>query len=802
MRKRWLLAALVPTLAHADVLKATRDQPMFEVSHTVDVRIEDGVAVYKVKRQFANPGKVADEAGLMIDLPAGGAATGLRIRAKERWYDGELMERGKAAALYQEMTGFGAYAPKDPALLQWLWADKLYLQVFPVMPGEVSTVEYTITVPTRYAGGRYWMSYPRLAATDPKDTSHGLPLATPIVTVHPAWGNALTQIVVDGKRVAPDTAIVLSPPFHEAWETAVGADPSGSYVASAIEVPASSHTQQTFSTAKVTVDIRHTYKGDLRVELLAPSGEHVTLFDRTGGGDNNIAATFPVKFVKPTVGAGTWRLVVSDHAGLDNGSIDKWSLVVGDTTLAATDTPVFIPDAPETANDAGLATLSVAAQPIATWTARLGKVTASPQHAFGRLEVDVAKELVPLPRRAQIVFAIDTSFSATDAMVEAQLAVMRTYLSHVPDAEVELVTYQREARRVFGKFIPASAIGPAIADARAAGKLALGNGSAIDAAARLATTLLADRKGPRRLVVATDHLLRTSLSDAAALASLARLPADVVVHVVAPQLDHDDRVSLVRDDKDPLSPLATRHHGIYVALSGMPAKTDKDLMPIVLELVRPTRIEKLALSGGFTAEDVLHEGEGLRLLIKDTDAKIPGRVVLQGVMWSDPIRKELVVNDAFSRSAAAWVFGEDEYHDLSVAEQLKVAFMGRAVSPVTSYVAAEPGTRPSSIGFPLNGSGTGAGYGTSNGRGMMGSGYRAPPDLGALIDRKACIAKFAPAAGWRVQLEVETTKDEVVDVSTDDRSAFATCVLEATWRVRLTPAFDLQREQFSVELRD
>ena len=160
-------------LARADILRATLEQPMFEVSHTVDVRIEDGVAVYKVKRQFANPGKVADEARLEIDLPTGAAATGLRIRAKDRWYDGELMEREKAAKLYQELTGFGAAQPKDPALLAWMWADKLSLQVFPVMPGQVSTVEYTLTVPTRYAGGRYWVSYPRTAAATTEATEIG-----------------------------------------------------------------------------------------------------------------------------------------------------------------------------------------------------------------------------------------------------------------------------------------------------------------------------------------------------------------------------------------------------------------------------------------------------------------------------------------------------------------------------------------------------------------------------------------------------------------------------------------------------
>jgi hypothetical protein len=118
-----VVLASLATSARADELRTAREQPVVEVSHTVEIWLDHGTATYRVRRQFANAGKVADEAGLAIDLPYGGAATGLRIRAHEKWYEGDLMERGKAAAIYQELTGLGAYAPKDPALLQWLWAD-------------------------------------------------------------------------------------------------------------------------------------------------------------------------------------------------------------------------------------------------------------------------------------------------------------------------------------------------------------------------------------------------------------------------------------------------------------------------------------------------------------------------------------------------------------------------------------------------------------------------------------------------------------------------------------------------------
>ena len=126
-----VIALLVcATAARADDLSATREMPLVETSHTVDIRIENGVATYTVRRIFKNSGDTADQVELVIGLPYGAAATGLRIKAKDRWYTGELMEREKAAKLYEEMTGFGQYAPKDPALLAWMWADTLSLQMF------------------------------------------------------------------------------------------------------------------------------------------------------------------------------------------------------------------------------------------------------------------------------------------------------------------------------------------------------------------------------------------------------------------------------------------------------------------------------------------------------------------------------------------------------------------------------------------------------------------------------------------------------------------------------------------------
>ncbi len=809
-----LVVGLLPVTAHADELRSTLEQPLLEVSHSVQITVADGVATYRVRRQFANRGKVADQAGLAIDVPSGGVATGLRIRARDRWYDGELMEREKAAALYRELTGHGAFAAKDPALLQWLWADKLYLQVFPILPGGVSTVEYTLTVPTRYANGRYWISYPR---TDPAQSAPGAvnaggarPLATPTISITAAWGDALTMISVDGQRVSRETPIVLTVPVHQPWLDEVKADEAASYVASEIVVPESSHTKRPITTATVDLGITHTYQGDLRVELLTPGGKRVMIHDQVGGTTNDLRGPRVVSLPAGTTGAGTWRLVVSDHVRLDAGSIDSWKLSFGSgaeaTSIAATDTPVFIPDAPETAGDAGVATIAIAPPPITTWLGRLGKAVASPANAFARLEVDVAPQISKLPVRAQVVFLVDASLSVGADALAAQLATVRAYLSHVGDAEVEIVAYRRFATRTFGAFVPARDLGTRLDTAITAKTFALGNGSALDAGIKLATGILAKRSGPRRIVVLTDELLRTSLTPAATFAAFAALSADTVVHVVIPHDDHDDRAQLERDDVHVLAPLATRHHGILAHLRGFPLKAEKDLAPLVLELVRPTRIERLTVAGSgaaFTLDSTtLNEGDGLRLWVKG--AAVPASVTLAGFTWSDPVRRVIGVEAAFSRATAGFVFGSDQHDGLDPAEMMKLALAGRAVTPVTSYVAFEPGTRPSTIGLEHEGFGMGrSGFGAGGGGLGMGMGIsRTQPNLAALVDTRECQHVHKPAAGWRVQLAVETTKTEIVDVALKSApSPFASCLVEAVWTARLDAQFDETREQFAVELR-
>jgi subtilisin-like proprotein convertase family protein len=109
----------------------------------------------------------------------------------------------------------------------------------------------------------------------------------------------------------------------------------------------------------VTAGIDHTYIGDLRITLVAADGTELILMNRPGLADNNgccgfgdnLSSASPLVFddaaATPAESAqgggtyapdealtallgssitGTWSLLVSDNAGLDQGRLDYWSL--------------------------------------------------------------------------------------------------------------------------------------------------------------------------------------------------------------------------------------------------------------------------------------------------------------------------------------------------------------------------------------------------------------------------------------------------------------------------------------------
>lgn len=75
----------------------------------------------------------------------------------------------------------------------------------------------------------------------------------------------------------------------------------------------------------VAVDISHTWKGDLKVDLVAPDGSVYVLSNYAGGSADNIKQTFTVNLSSEALN-GSWKLRVNDKASGDTGRINSWSI--------------------------------------------------------------------------------------------------------------------------------------------------------------------------------------------------------------------------------------------------------------------------------------------------------------------------------------------------------------------------------------------------------------------------------------------------------------------------------------------
>ncbi|MGF1339006.1 S8 family peptidase [Streptomyces flavovirens] len=76
----------------------------------------------------------------------------------------------------------------------------------------------------------------------------------------------------------------------------------------------------------VTVDIRHTFRGDLKVELVAPDGTaHLLKNHDSNDSADHVQATYTVN-ASGRPAAGTWKLRVTDNWVNDTGYVNAWSL--------------------------------------------------------------------------------------------------------------------------------------------------------------------------------------------------------------------------------------------------------------------------------------------------------------------------------------------------------------------------------------------------------------------------------------------------------------------------------------------
>ncbi len=420
--------------------------------------------------------------------------------------------------------------------------------------------------------------------------------------------------------------------------------------------------------------------------------------------------------------------------------------------------------------------------------------------SLGFVQLRAAKHLSETPVRARVVFVVDASHSVGPEGIARQLAFTEKYLQRLPDAVAEVVLFRRSARRLFGRFVRASDWKASLA-AVPAERLTAGNGSHLDEGLRLAQQVLSEGKGPARVLVLTDGLLRQAFEPAPP--APATSAPDAAVHLL--QL-----------------PTRKAWEPMHAKLSESPVRSAcgtqllllsfRDLSPEQLEsLVRPVRLEELRLEDEHGARLLglkdLEEGEWLQAWVPSPRQPLR-RLVLHGERWRCPSFTLVELDPALSADLGrnAYVWGESGFESDAVEEVLppselreQLAKAGDWISSARSFLAVPSGASASAKEDPPDeGIEGGVVGGVSGGTISCGIG---PQQVGPQPDRAAELTRLLQAAtascprqgaSTPLQVRVEATGDEIVEVEVTGAAstAQAACVREATWALRLPPLFD------------
>jgi hypothetical protein len=435
----------------------------------------------------------------------------------------------------------------------------------------------------------------------------------------------------------------------------------------------------------------------------------------------------------------------------------------------------------------------------------LASVELGPTRHAVSFHVETAPRLSEVPRGAHVVVVLDGSRSLSWRERDASLAAARAYLGHLRGhgVHVAVTSFARRARDLTPGFVDVDA---AIAQIQP-DRVPQDNGSEIGEGLARARALLDEAPGsaPRRVLLLSDLEARSSL-DAASLR--VHLRPGTIAHFAT--ID-DGHAGLRRDDAHPWATLPRATGGLLWVGS---APADEALEPeerdLFAEWVRPRRLDHVVLDapGGpeVSVPSSIDEGQGIEA--SGIVAQELAAVTISGELWSTPVRHTVLERPGDDERWSARIFGSELLWQLSEAEMMPLAMRGRAVSPVTSYLAIEPGVRRSFEGLEEAEAGFGAsGFGMAGGS----AGGRAPSiRMGGRIDRGAWLrerlgkaAAACKALTEKIDVRLETTGWEIVDVEITLSPADVTkhaCLIEQVWALHLPAAFDERRATHQVAL--
>lgn len=154
-----LALCLAPALAQAAGMLVPTDQslpPLAIKYQRVEVDIKDQVAVTKMEQVFQNNVNRVLEATYIFPVPAEAAITDFAMYIKGKRVTAELLEKGKARKIYEDIVR----RMRDPGLLEYMDRNLFKLRVYPIPAGGTQKLEIEYSQVLRRDAGMHCYTYP------------------------------------------------------------------------------------------------------------------------------------------------------------------------------------------------------------------------------------------------------------------------------------------------------------------------------------------------------------------------------------------------------------------------------------------------------------------------------------------------------------------------------------------------------------------------------------------------------------------------------------------------------------------
>ena len=436
------LVALSFSTAFAD--EVGPDNTAVELSHRVDATVRGDLATLDVERRLVNRDDKSKLIWLTTTLPTNSVMKKLSVQNG----DGSFSEATFVAR--DKTRSVRPVAKPGVAAVVTAWGrGEMEIKLFPVAKAQEVSIRYQLETVVHRHNGRSQFVYPSAS-----DGMMPVRINVSVETNDGPTQAASGPVVVDGRVGSKNQTL----------SRYVGGVTAG--VGKVAIVPLNVPAGMVEASADTHITILASFADDNAVEmaLINPAGRVQRISNPTE--EERLVTVLPA-LLDPSEVVGQWSLQLAADSGSDGSILHRWRFHSAGKTVQSASKATQLSDAALEDDsdvwpgyDGAERKIEIGPGPVrvdtlaltSTFAGRLSIVPIDGGKALSRLHMDVPDRLSEMPTDLRVVFVLDLSRSRHQRHLKRDLAIIREYLTKAPDTRVELVVFNRFARRVFGSF--------------------------------------------------------------------------------------------------------------------------------------------------------------------------------------------------------------------------------------------------------------------------------------------------------------------------------------------------------------